>query len=427
MIIANSGFSGSTIGTRVYYTDSVEPVTGWTASTGADIDPTNVNEKLYQYITYDGVGTHYVSGIRYNYGAGEYYIYVYRSTDNGATWTVDYSFSQVGLKEIISMSTTNPSVGGIVRFVLSSFSEVVWLEHVIGNPNGIWTIRNFNTPPTAYFTGGVAIPYVYINYLNTGGVSMGNSSAFGEGALCYTTDVNSDVIKGPSPFYFYGQYPGQTFLDTYETFFPTYPGAYIDTSFYKWRTLGPGRRRRSTGPGSLRCNGGRTYSTMFAEWEFQDSNWTIEFWMYTSTANQNCTMFNTILSQIGFGAYGSFDFAITAGSLSFYSFDTAGNFLANINSVAGVPLNQWNFITAERNGGTITLYLNGVVVATASFSPTADTYFTYAANINFGAYQNGTGAYDGWLDDIRVSKNVVRYNGNFQVPWQAFPDYKPYT
>ena len=425
MVIANTGFSGGTIGTRVYYTDSVEPVTGWTATTGADIDPTSVNEKLYQTIVYDGVGTHYVSGIRYNYTAGNYYVYVWRSTDNGATWSVDYSYPYNG-REITSMSTTNPAIGGRVRLVVVGNFDSYWLEHIIGDPNGTWTTRNYNTPPTAYFTGGIAVTDTYINYLNTGGVSMGSSGALGEGALCYTTDVNSDIIKAPSPFYFYAQYEAQTFLATYRTVFPAYPGAYIDTNFYKWRTLGPGKRRRSTGPGSLRCNGGVTQSNSFTEWNLQDDSWTIEFWMYTSVANQTAAVFNFLSG--GGSSYYPFNIGLSNGSLSAYGYNSSLSAAYVFYQVATLPLNTWNFITLQRSGDTMTFYLNGTSIGTVNMPAGTVLYWdTGYAPLNFGAYADGTYPFDGWIDDIRVTKNVARYSGNFQVPWQAFPDYKPYT
>ena len=423
MLIQNPGFVGCTDGTRVFYTDSADPVTGWTPTTGANIDPTDFNDEILSSITYDGVGTHYIARARVDYTVPVYTGSIYRSTDGGATWVLDYTFPIVNNNsQIISMTTTSPNIGGTIRATVVGINQAYWLEHTIGDPNGTWTVRQFNDQPTDYLSGGKPVPYVYIDYLNSGGVSMGAATSELDGSLCYTNGVSSDVVKIPTPYYFYSQYPIQLAASEYETYFPAYPLGYIDTTFYKWGTA-PGWRGHNTGPGSLRCNGGRTYSRLYTNWDLLDKDWTIEFWMYTSTASQTCTMFNIIDPLNG---YGPFNFMLIGGNLSFFAFDNTNSFLANMNSVVPLPTDSWQFITAERNGGTITLYLNGISVATSTFSPSAAANWPGLTNwINSGAYSDGALPYYGWLDDIRVTQNVARYNGNFQPPWRPFPDRGP--
>lgn len=420
MLIQNPGFIGCTDGCRVFYTDSADPVTGWTRTTGADINPTDFNDEILSSITYDGVNTHYIARARVDWTLGVYTGSIYRSTNGGATWVLDYTFQIVNNNsQIISMTTTSPNVGGVIRATVVGIGQAYWLEHTIGDPNGTWTVRQFNYQSTDWDSGGIPVPYVYIDYLNSGGVSMGNASGEIAGSLCYTNSVSSDVVKIPTPYYFYSQYPIQLAASEYETYFPAYPLGYIDTTFYKWGTV-PGRRRHNTAPGSLRCNGGRTFSQWYSNWDFTNQNWTFEFWMYTSVAAQTCSMFNFIDLPTGFG---TINFKLLGGDLSFFCYDTGGNFLANFNSPVALPLNQWNFITAERSGGTITLYLNGISVATSTFSALALCYFPNSTNkINFGAYGDNSNLYYGWLDDIRVTKGVARYNGNFTPPIGPFPD-----
>jgi len=427
LLDTNFGIAGGTDGRRVFYTDSVDPVTGWTAATGIDIDPDNFNEQIARYITYDGISTLYLSKTTLSN------IELYRSTDNGATWILDYVHSRAVNEIVLAWDTTNPAIGGKVRATLAGINTGYWLEHTIGNPNGTWVQRSFNTQMPSWQVStvtpfgqqtGSAPPTTFIDNLNSGGIAMGcvivQSSSVG--ALTYTVGPNTNLNYNPSPYFLYSQYPLQLANDEYYTRFPAYSQGYIDTNFYKYGTV-PGRRRHNTSPGSLRCNGNRTWSPTFLEWNIGAVDWTVEFWMYTSTPNQFCTVFNTINFDDGFGW---FNFMLLGGNLSLFCFDNNNNFLADMNSIVSLPLDQWNFITGQRSGGVITLYLNGTSVATSSFSPSAGTYYSSNSYINFGTYADSGLPYIGWLDDIRVTKDVARYSGNFTPPWGPFPDRGPF-
>ena len=69
------------------------------------------------------------------------------------------------------------------------------------------------------------------------------------------------------------------------------------------------------------------------------------------------------------------------------------------------------------------LYLNGVVDATFSVS-------TNLSNTSFTVGMQGGTLYplNGYIDDLRVTKGVARYNSNFTPPTKAYPNvYNPYA
>ena len=92
-----------------------------------------------------------------------------------------------------------------------------------------------------------------------------------------------------------------------------------------------------------------------------------------------------------------------------------------ISATGIVPRNQWSHIAVVRDGTTVTLYLNGVAVGTA-------TGVTFDANDTtfvptLGAYTHTSGSnffYNGYIQDFRIYKGVAKYKGGFDVP-------KPYT
>lgn len=428
MVINNSGFAGSVDGRRVFYTDSTDPVTGWTAATGINIAPADFNDKINWPIAWDGTRL-YITRSRVDWTIGSSVIEIYRSDDFGATWVLDYTQVLSAYSVAEASEVTDPTPGGLVRFVIVGPGNNYWLKHVIGSANGQWTQQNYNNelpvwsvPPVSLAPGS---PYTYIDSQNSGGISMGSAfagSAYVKGALTYTDGPTSNLKYNGSPYYLYSKYYQQLAGASYTTRFAAYPLSYIDTAFYKWGTV-PGVRGHNVAAGSLRCAGGRAYSKLYNEWNFGSQDWTIEFWMYTNVIAQSCTIFNNIEFSSG---YGTFNFMLLGGDLSFFSFDTGGNFLANFNSPVALPINQWNFVTAVRSGGTIILYLNGISVATSTFSPSAQCYFPGADDyINFGGYSDNTNLFDGWLDDIRVTKGVARYNSNFAPPIAPFPERGP--
>jgi YD repeat-containing protein len=87
-----------------------------------------------------------------------------------------------------------------------------------------------------------------------------------------------------------------------------------------------------------------------------------------------------------------------------------------------VPNGTWKHVALVRNGGTVTLYLDGVgTVMTTSLGTTALHDGGYSHVIG-GQGPNPDRALNGYVDDVRITKGVARYTTNFTPPTQAFPN-----
>jgi hypothetical protein len=102
---------------------------------------------------------------------------------------------------------------------------------------------------------------------------------------------------------------------------------------------------------------------------------------------------------------------------------TQGNLAAPIVVGGGVATNVWQFVTVQRSNTLFTLYVDGNLVDLTMLSNIANPNFT-DVGLTFGAAVDGSNVTNGFLDEVRITSNVLRYPVNsttIPVPTQAFP------
>jgi len=75
----------------------------------------------------------------------------------------------------------------------------------------------------------------------------------------------------------------------------------------------------------------------------------------------------------------------------------------------------WVHLAIVRSGTTLTVYVNGV----ASGSTTYSTNVLGGNPVTIANRFNNSGAYAGYIDDLRITKGYARYTGNFTPPTKA--------
>ena len=151
--------------------------------------------------------------------------------------------------------------------------------------------------------------------------------------------------------------------------------------------------------------------------ELGTEDFTLEFWLYWNGVTGYQTVFDN--------GYGS---GSTAGSWMIQTDNGNGRMKWYQNGGVLVtegsdPANTtWLHYAIVRSSGTLKIYRNGIQTASGS---TTNAYYT-PDKLSIGARNAGTYAFDGYLDDIRITKGVARYSGsdtssaNFTVPSAAF-------
>jgi hypothetical protein len=154
-------------------------------------------------------------------------------------------------------------------------------------------------------------------------------------------------------------------------------------------------------------------SSVFA---FGTGNFTAECWFNSTTVAAYQSLIDFWPNPSGSYIVGQWQIDTdNAGRIVFYvatSSTSAGN--VSITSSATYNANTWNHVAVCRNGSTLTVYLNGVNVASTTFSGTIGYSST---NGSLGKQTNSSSYLSGYLSNVRVTNTAV-YTSSF-VPSQT--------
>ena len=101
--------------------------------------------------------------------------------------------------------------------------------------------------------------------------------------------------------------------------------------------------------------------------------------------------------------------------------DTDGFTVYQIFSGA-VTTGVWYHLAGTRSGNTIRFYVDGTMVGSATL--TASLAVPISTVLSIGANSEGSNPFNGWIDDVRITKGVARYTDDIYIPppEAEFPD-----
>ena len=175
------------------------------------------------------------------------------------------------------------------------------------------------------------------------------------------------------------------------------------------------------GGSSMYFDGAGDYLTAPASDDFSfPGDFTVEFWIKTSTYSHDVS-YRRVISN-GPNSVNSFQLTFFDGSgatqkLCLYQSGVSVTITGTIDVADG----SWHHIALTRGGSSMRLFVDGVQSgSTATVSTSLSSGATYGLIV--GRYQSGNGHFEGYLDDLRITKGVARYTANFTPPTSAFPD-----
>jgi hypothetical protein len=148
----------------------------------------------------------------------------------------------------------------------------------------------------------------------------------------------------------------------------------------------------------------------------ESGNFTIEFWInWTSISG-----YQTPLDK-GYTSAGGLLFQTGNGNGRFVIYASGS---AVITESGTASTGTWIHYALVRNGTTLTLYRDGTSVGSATNS----TNFNITTQLLVGANNAGSGTsigqypFNGYIDDLRITKGIARYTTTFTPPTAAFAD-----
>lgn len=157
-----------------------------------------------------------------------------------------------------------------------------------------------------------------------------------------------------------------------------------------------------------------------ADWSFGAGQFTIECWVYLSTAPgtvNRAFIAQWISSNIGF-YFGQGN----SGQLIFL-WSTTGSDIPFIGGPWTKTTGVWSHMAVDRDASNVLrVYQDGVVIASSTVGA---TFFNSTAPLEIGNCNAVAGQTTGYIDELRITKGVARYAGAFTPPTAAFPDDAP--
>jgi hypothetical protein len=145
-------------------------------------------------------------------------------------------------------------------------------------------------------------------------------------------------------------------------------------------------------------------------------NFTIEAWLYfnsVAAGQQPLSIYSN--TSVSFAIY-----TTSSGKVNYYLSSNGASWnIASGVQIGSIATSQWYHIALVRNSNVFTPYLGGVsgTQTTSSSSLNSQQQFVAGVSPNFS-----TGWFNGYIDDVRITKGVALYTSNFTPPTAAFPN-----
>jgi hypothetical protein len=162
--------------------------------------------------------------------------------------------------------------------------------------------------------------------------------------------------------------------------------------------------------------GDRLTAVANAAFAFGTGDFTVELWFY-STSSSKQVFVDTITPGAAGNLAGRFVFfKESTNTIKFYLNGNAQDYATSTTYTTST----WSHIAITRASNTIRMFIDGVQRYSG----------THADNLtlnNMRVGEDGAGAggsgLNGYIDDLRITKDVARYTANFTPPTAPFPDF----
>jgi hypothetical protein len=193
---------------------------------------------------------------------------------------------------------------------------------------------------------------------------------------------------------------------------------FLDNSYSPKSIVTNGTAKISTTSSKFGGSSGRFDGSGFlnipysSDFDLSSGDYTIEGWANPGSVSSAMT----IICKHNYAIASDWVFTIeNSTSVSYYT-----NLNYHVRTVPAISTGTWHHFAVVRNSGSITIYWNGVQAGEPIVAPTLNSVSTVAIGVN--RPNSPYWYFDGYIDEIRVSKGIARYTSNFTPPTTSFPN-----
>lgn len=146
-----------------------------------------------------------------------------------------------------------------------------------------------------------------------------------------------------------------------------------------------------------------------SDFAFGSGDFTIEAWVRPAN---NTQVADVVSKRLNYGPW-----LLYQSGASFYGYiSSTGSTWDLLGAAIGsVTANTWTHLALSRNSTTIKGYTNGVLGVTGTISAAASLYAD-SNGVGIGGLTDGTSSWDGYIDEVRLTKGIGRYPFAFTPP-----------
>ena len=156
--------------------------------------------------------------------------------------------------------------------------------------------------------------------------------------------------------------------------------------------------------------------------DFGTGDFTIECWVYNEPISTNYPSFIASISGWSAGASGHRFDNVGYANKFWFGLNGSGGvasgdpFMASTNTFSH---NTWYHYALTRSGNTWRMFVNGNLESTQTYSGSYNAAFG-GMRLGYSTWDGSQGWWQGYLDDLRITKGYARYTANFTAPTSEF-------